>query len=69
MLGFWLLVLLVLLLLAVAPAYPYSRSWGYLPAAILALLIIFWVLLIWLGFVALVWPWAATPVVTVPPPD
>ena len=35
-----LIVLLVVLLLGAAPAWPYSRSWGYYPSGIFGLLLI-----------------------------
>jgi len=38
---FWsfLLLLLVILLIASIPSYPYSRGWGYTPAGLLGLLL------------------------------
>ena len=38
--GIILLVLLVILLLGVIPAWPHSRSWGYAPGGIVGLLLI-----------------------------
>lgn len=35
-----LLVLLILLLIGALPAWPYSRSWGYVPSGGIALLLI-----------------------------
>ena len=35
-----LIVLLVVLLLGAAPAWPYSRGWGYYPSGILGLLLL-----------------------------
>jgi hypothetical protein len=35
-----LVVVLVLLLLGVVPAWPYSRGWGYYPSGILGLLLL-----------------------------
>lgn len=35
-----LLILIVLLLIASVPAYPYSRSWGYAPSGGLAAVLI-----------------------------
>jgi hypothetical protein len=35
-----LIVVLVLLLLGVVPAWPYSRGWGYYPSGILGLLLV-----------------------------
>jgi hypothetical protein len=58
MTGFWLLLILLILLTAALPIYPYSRGWGYLPlVGILALLFI-WMFVIWMGWLALVWPWS-----------
>ena len=34
------LVLLILLLLAVLPAWPYSRGWGYAPGGLVGLILI-----------------------------
>lgn len=34
------LVLLILLLLAVIPAWPYSRGWGYAPGGLVGLILI-----------------------------
>lgn len=38
--GLILLIVLVLLLLGAAPAWPYSRSWGYYPSGGLGILIV-----------------------------
>jgi hypothetical protein len=35
-----LIVLLIILLLGAAPAWPYSRGWGYYPSGIVGLLLI-----------------------------
>ena len=35
-----LVVILVLLLLGAAPAWPYSRSWGYFPSGILGVILL-----------------------------
>jgi hypothetical protein len=40
MLGTILLVLLILLLIGAVPAWPYSRSWGYMPSGIMVLLLV-----------------------------
>jgi hypothetical protein len=61
-LGFWLLLILLILLTAALPVYPYSRGWGYVPLAIISVFLVIWMILIWLGWLALVWPWAGTPV-------
>ncbi|WP_083761377.1 DUF3309 domain-containing protein [Nitrosococcus halophilus] len=35
-----LLILIVLLIVGAAPAWPYSRGWGYYPSGILTLILI-----------------------------
>ncbi len=40
-----LIVLLVVLLLGAAPAWPYSRGWGYYPSGIFGLLLLIIVVL------------------------
>ncbi|MDY0883846.1 DUF3309 family protein [Dongia soli] len=40
MLGTILLVILILLLIGAVPAWPYSRSWGYMPSGIVVLLLV-----------------------------
>lgn len=64
--GFWLLLLLIVLLIAILPSYSYSRSWGYGPAGVVALLFLIGLLAVWVGWLAFAWPWAAAPVVTTP---
>lgn len=39
-LGTILLVILILLLLGVIPAWPHSRGWGYAPSGVLGLILI-----------------------------
>ena len=48
-----LLILLVVLILAVAPAWPYSREWGYYPSGGLGTILLILVILMLLGFVHL----------------
>jgi hypothetical protein len=48
-LGTILLVVLVLLLLGVIPAWPHSRSWGYGPSGGLGIVLIIIVVLLVLG--------------------
>jgi Protein of unknown function (DUF3309) len=62
MLGFWLLVVLIILFIGSLPTYNYSRSWGYWPGGLFLALLLFWLVLIYIGTVAFWWPWA-TPVV------
>ena len=49
MIGTILLVILVLLLLGMLPAWPHSRSWGYGPSGGLGLLLIIVVVLLLAG--------------------
>ena len=60
------LILLLVLLIATFPVYPYSRSWGYYPTSALAALLIVYFLLIWFGFVALWYPWTVAEVEPAP---
>ena len=65
--GVWatlVLLLLLILMLALIPTWPHSRRWGYYPGAIVGALLLFWILLIWFGYVVAWTPWAAAP----PPP-
>ena len=48
---FILLVVLIVLLLAAAPAWPYSRGWGYYPSGTLGTIVLIIVLLMLLGYV------------------
>ena len=45
--GLILLVILVLLLLAVIPAWPYSRSWGPAPGGLIGTVLVI-VLILWI---------------------
>jgi hypothetical protein len=49
------LILLVLLLLAATPAWPYSRTWGYYPSGLLGLLLLLLVVLLVLEIIP--WGW------------
>lgn len=40
-----LIILLVLLLLGAAPAWPYSRSWGYFPSGLLGVVLLIVIIL------------------------
>jgi len=60
--GLLLLILLFLLLIGGAPAWPYSRNWGYGPSGIVGLLLI--VLLVMLAMNVI--PWGFQPVVVRP---
>ncbi len=48
-LGTILLIVLVLLLLGVLPAWPHSRSWGYAPSGGLGLIVIILLILVLMG--------------------
>ena len=42
-----LLVILILVLLAVLPSWPYSRGWGYYPSGIVGVIVVI-ILILWL---------------------
>jgi membrane protein DedA with SNARE-associated domain len=44
-----LLIILVLLLLGVVPAWPHSRSWGYGPSGILGVILIVVIVMVLMG--------------------
>ena len=46
----WLIVL-VILILALLPAWPYSRGWGYYPSGGLGLILVIVVLLFLFGYI------------------
>jgi hypothetical protein len=45
-----LLIVLVLLLVAALPAWPYSRSWGYYPGGILGVVLLVVLVMFLLGY-------------------
>lgn len=47
--GTILLIILILMLLGAAPAWPYSRSWGYGPSGIFGVLLIVLIVLLLMG--------------------
>ena len=47
--GMILLIILVLVLLGVIPAWPHSRSWGYAPGGMVGLIVVILVVLLLLG--------------------
>jgi len=49
MVGILLLVLLIALILAVIPAWPYSSGWGYYPSGLLAVLLVVVIVLLLAG--------------------
>ena len=48
-LGTILLVVLILMLIGVIPAWPHSRSWGYAPSGVLGAVVLILVILLLLG--------------------
>jgi hypothetical protein len=44
-----LIILLILLLIGVAPAWPYSRGWGYYPSGFLGLILLIIILMLLTG--------------------
>ncbi len=48
-----LLILLIILLIGAAPAWPYSRGWGYYPSGVLGTILIIFIVLLLLGQVNL----------------
>jgi len=46
-----LLVILVILILAAVPAWPYSRGWGYYPSGGLGTILVILIVLMLLGFI------------------
>jgi hypothetical protein len=46
-----LLILLVVLLFATVPAWPYSRGWGYYPSGGLGLILLIVVILLLMGYI------------------
>ena len=48
-LGTILLIVLVLILLGVIPAWPHSKSWGYAPSGALGLIVVILLVLLLMG--------------------
>jgi hypothetical protein len=48
-----LLVILIALLIGSAPAWPYSRGWGYYPTGVLGTILVIFLVLLLLGQVSL----------------
>lgn len=46
-----LIVILILMLIGVFPAWPHSRNWGYYPSGGLGLILIILIVLLLLGYV------------------
>ena len=49
MLGTILIVVLVLVLLGVIPAWPHSRDWGFYPSGVIGVILVILVILLLLG--------------------
>lgn len=49
MLGTILIVVLILILLGAIPAWPHSRSWGYMPSGLLGLIVVIVLVLVLMG--------------------
>lgn len=48
-LGTLILVALILLLIGAAPAWPHSRSWGYMPSGVISLIVVVLLVLLLTG--------------------
>lgn len=57
--GLILTLILIMLLLAAIPAYPYSRTWGYGPSGLLGALLI--ILVVLMLFSVIPWGFAPAP--------
>lgn len=44
-----LLIVLILMLLGVIPAWPHSRSWGYAPSGVLGVVVVIVIVLLLMG--------------------
>lgn len=47
--GLILLIILIVLVLGVAPAWPYSRGWGYWPSGLLGIILLVVIILLLTG--------------------
>jgi hypothetical protein len=63
--GLIFLVILVVLLLGAAPAWPHSRTWGYAPSGVVGLLLLVLLLLLIFGGLPW-WGWGPPHTVVVP---
>lgn len=50
MLGWFLIILLVILLIGALPTWPYSSGWGYYPTGIIGLILAVLLILLLFGF-------------------
>jgi hypothetical protein len=46
-----LIIILILLLLGAAPAWPHSRGWGYYPSGLLGLILLIVIILVLLKYI------------------
>ena len=44
------LILLILVLLAILPTWPYSSGWGYYPSGTLGLILVIVIILVFVGY-------------------
>lgn len=58
MLGSLLIVILLVVLIATIPAWPYSRNWGYVPTGAIAVLLVVILILVFSGYLAVTNPFA-----------
>jgi hypothetical protein len=63
--GLLLLLILILLLMGAAPAWPYSRTWGYGPSGLVGVLLIILIVLMFTQVVP--WGFGPGPVVVTHP--
>ncbi|MCY0993911.1 DUF3309 family protein [Nannocystis sp. ILAH1] len=57
MFGFWLVIILAILLLSTLPKYQHTRHWGYYPSGIIGLMLLVVICLMWFDLIAFSWPW------------
>jgi Protein of unknown function (DUF3309) len=49
--GLILIIILIVLLLGTAPAWPYSRGWGYRPSGLLGVVLVIVIILVLLKYI------------------
>lgn len=49
--GLLLLIILILLLLGAIPTWPHSRSWGYGPSGVVAVILVAMLILLLMGYI------------------
>ncbi|WP_372623580.1 DUF3309 family protein [Falsiroseomonas sp.] len=54
--GFIIFLVLLALIIAALPTWPYSRRWGYGPVGGATALLVLFLLLVWFGIIAVAWP-------------